>query len=176
MNEIIKKNGITFGVIMGLFSIVVTTLIYIINVNLFLSGWITFLKIAIYITIASILLIKTKKQLNGIFPFKDAFKTYFIAAIIGMLLATFFEVLLFNFIDPSLKETLKEMSLKFTVDLMTKLGAPAAEINKAIEKINSVDQFSIVELIKGSFTYIIFTTILGLILAAIFKSKPSYNE
>ena len=30
---------------------------------------------------------KTKKELSGIFPFKDAFTTYFISAVIGILIS-----------------------------------------------------------------------------------------
>ena len=33
-----------------------------------------------------------------------------------------FEIILFNFIEPSLKVTLKEMSIKFTVNLLEKFG------------------------------------------------------
>jgi hypothetical protein len=39
MNEIIKKNGITFGIILGLFSIIFTTSIYVIDLQLFTSWW-----------------------------------------------------------------------------------------------------------------------------------------
>ena len=35
MNEIIKKNGITFGIIAGLISVLTTVLIYVIEFNVF---------------------------------------------------------------------------------------------------------------------------------------------
>lgn len=173
MNEIIKKNGVTFGLISGLASILITTLVYVLDVQLFLSGWITFLKVVVFTTIAIILLNKTKKQLNNIFPFKEAFTTYFISAAIGILIATLFEIVLFNFIDPSLKETIKEMSIKFTVNLLEKIGAKASDINKAVAEMQKTDQFSFGQLIQGMFIYYIFAAIYGLILAAIFKSKSN---
>lgn len=171
MNQIIKKNGISFGIITGIVSIVITTLIYVTDVQLFLSGWITFGKILIFTGIAAVLLTKTKKELNNVFPFKEAFTTYFISAAVGILLATIFEIILFNFIDPSLKDTLKEMSIKFTIDMLQKFGAKAADINKAVADLEKTDQFAVGQLIKGLFSYYVMAAIYGLILAAIFKSK-----
>jgi len=176
MNEIVKKNGITYGIISGIASILITTFIYSFDINLFMSGWITFLKLAIFTTIAVLLLINTKKQLNGIFPFKSAFTTYFIHSIIGLILATTFEIILFNFIDPSLKDSIKEMAMKFTSEFMEKLNVPASEINKALAEIEKTDSYSLIELLKGMSIYIVMASIFGLILAAIFKSKPAYKE
>ncbi|MES2747876.1 MAG: DUF4199 domain-containing protein [Bacteroidota bacterium] len=176
MNEIIKKNGITYGLILGVFSILVTTIAYAVDIKLFLSGWITFLKVAVFFTVMIVLLSKTKKELSGIYTFKQAFTTYFIAALVGLLLATVFEIILFNLIDPSLKDSIKEMSLDFSVNLMEKLGAPQSEINKAIEKIQETDQFSIGQLLQGTVMYLLFASVPGLILAAIFKTKSPNND
>ncbi|GAA4774508.1 MULTISPECIES: DUF4199 domain-containing protein [Flavobacterium] len=176
MNEIIKKNGINYGIITGVISILITTIIYSTNLELFMSGWITFLKVLIFGAISVILISKTKKELKGIISFKDAFTTYFISILIGLALAIIFEIILFNFIDPSLKDTLKEMSIKFTAELLQKFGAPSSEINKAIEQIQKNDQFSIGQQIQGFFVYVVIASIFGLILAAIFKSKPSYQQ
>ena len=166
MNEIIKKNGVSFGFIFGLVSIAITSIIYITDVQLFLSGWITFLKVVIFTVIAIVLLTKTKKQLKGKYSFKEALTTYFISAAIGILIATMFEIILFNF-----KDTLKEMSIKFTVNLLEKFGAKSSDINKAVAEMQNADQFSIGQMIKGMFTYYVFAALFGLILAAIFKSK-----
>ena len=176
MNEIIKKNGISYGVILGVVSILVTAIVYAVDINLFLSGWITFVKVIAFLTVMILLLSKTKKELNGIYSFKQAFTTFFIAACIGLLLATTFEIILYNFIDPSLKDTLKEMSIKFTVNFMEKLGAPQSEINKTIVKLQETDQFSIGQLLQGTFFYLVFASIPGLILAAIFKTKSPNRE
>lgn len=173
MNEIIKKNGIQFGIITGAASVLITTLLYVINPELFISSWLGFVKFGIFTIIAITLLTKTKKALAGIFPFKDAFTTYFISAVIGLLIATIFEIVLFHLIDPSLKETLKELSIKFMAEFLQKLGAPSSEIKKAIDQIENTDQFSIGKLVQGFFIYTVLSSIFGLILAAIFKSKSS---
>ena len=82
---------------------------------------------------------------------------------------------MFNFIDPAAKDTIKELTIKYTAEMLQKFGTPTSEINKAISGIEKNDQFGIVEQLKGSIFGILFSSIFGLILAAIFKSKPSYQ-
>ena len=173
MNEIIKKNGISYGIITGIVSTLITASIYSIDLNLFTAWWVTVLSIASYIIISIVLLSKTKKDLKGVFSFKDAFTTYFISAVIGILISVVFNIILFNFIDPSAKDAIKEISIKYAVEMMHKFNAPSSAINEAVKKLQENDQFSIIELLKGSAFSIIFSALFGLLLALIFKSKPT---
>jgi hypothetical protein len=176
MNEIIKKNGITYGIITGVISVLITTILYVVNIELFVSPWVGFSSIAIYIIIGILLLSKTKKELNGIFSFKDAFTTYFISAVIGILISVAFNIILFNFIDPGMKDTIKDLTIKYTTEMLQKFGTPASAINDAIKELDANDQFSIAKLLQGSIFSVLFSALFGLILAAIFKSKPSYQQ
>jgi len=176
MNEIIKKNGINYGIITGVISILITTLIYVIDLELFTSMWIGLTSIALYIVIGVVLLSKTKKDLKGIFSFKDAFTTYFISAVVGILISVTFNIILFNLIDPAAKETIKELTMKYTAEMLQKFGTPAEAMNKALAEMDKTDQFSPVSLLKSSIFSILFSSVFGLILALIFKSKPSYQQ
>lgn len=176
VNEIVKKNGITYGIIIGVVSALITAVIYAVDINLFLSGWLGAAIIGVYIVIAIILLIKTKKELNGVFPFKDAFTTYFIAALIGIAISTLFNIVLFNVIDPSVKDTLKEITAKYTVEMLKKFGTPTSAINEAVKKLNESNPYSAIELLKGSIFSIVINCIFGLIMAAFFKSNTSKQE
>ena len=173
MNEIIKKNGVSFGIITGVVGALITASIYSIDLKLFTAWSVTVLSISFYIIIAIVLLSKTKKELSSVFPFKDAFTTYFISAVIGILISVVFNILLFNVIDPSAKESIKEVSIKYAVEMMQKFNTPTSTINEAIKKLQENDQFSIIELLKGSVFSIIFSALFGLLLALIFKSKSS---
>jgi hypothetical protein len=173
MNEIIKKNGITYGILTGILGVLITTLIYVINLELFTSVWIGLLSIAVYIIIGIVLLTNTKKELKGIFTFKDAFTTYFISAVVGILISVIFNIILFNIIDPSVKETLKEITIKYMMETMQKFNAPSSVINESMKKLQENDPYSVIELIKGSVFKIAFSALFGLLLALVFKSKPS---
>jgi hypothetical protein len=171
INEIIKRNGITFGVLTGILSALITATIYAVDLNLFVSWWIGVISISIYLVLGIVLLSKTKKELKGIFLFKEAFTTYFICAVIAILIGTTFNILLFNVIDPSAQDTLKKITLKNTIAMMEKFNSPPAAINDVISKMKDSNPFSTIELLKGSVSSIVFSSIFGLIMAAFFKSK-----
>lgn len=175
MNEIIKKNGINFGIITGVISVLITSSIYIIDLSLMTKWWLGLTILGIYIVIGCVLLSKTKKDLGGFMSFKEGFTTYFISALIGIVIGIIFNILLFNVIDPEAAVTLKEMTLKSTAEMMKNFGAPTSEIKKAIEKMEDYNQFSTIEQLKGSIWSIVGAAIFGLILAAIFKKdKPVF--
>ena len=173
MNEIIKKNGISYGIITGVVSALITTAIYSIDLNLFVKWWLGIMIFAIYITIGIVLLSKTKKELKGIFSFKEAFTTYFISSVIGIVISVGFSILLFNVIDPSAKDSLNEIIIKYTAETMEKFGAPSSAINEAVKKMQETNPYSSIEQLKGSIYSVAGSALFGLILALIFKSKPS---
>jgi hypothetical protein len=176
INEIIKRNGITYGIITGVALSLITTFMYAINIELFIAWWTTLLSLSVFIIVPIILLSNTKKELNGIFTFKEAFTTYFISAVIGVLISVFFKIVLFNFIDPSIKDTLLDMTVKYLISTSEKFGVPASSLNETIKQLKETDPFSIVEQLKGSIFVIFFCAILGLIMAAFFKTKTSSQD
>ena len=176
INQIVKKNGVTFGIVIGVISCLITATIYAIDLNLFIKPWIGAVSIAIYLIVGIVLLSKTKKEIEGDFTFKDAFTTYFISAVVGVLISTLFNILLFNFIDSSAKETLNEITIKYAVSMMQKFGAPSASINEAIKGMKENSPYDIGSLLKGMITSIVFSAIFGLILAAFFKTRKSSQE
>jgi hypothetical protein len=89
------------------------------------------------------------------------------------LISVAFNILLFNFIDPSAKESIKEVSIKYAVQMMEKFSTPSSAINEAVKKMQESDPYSPLELLKGSAFTIIFSALFGLLLALIFKSKPT---
>lgn len=176
MNAIFKKNAINFGVISGIFGVLATTLMYLIDLKLFVNMWLGFGMIAIYITIGCVLLSRSKKENQGQMTFKEGFTTYFLSALIGILISTTFNILLFNFIDTGARETVTEYLLDMQVGMMQKFGATQQQVNEAIVKIKESSQFTIKGQLMGIGQALIGTIIIGLILAAIFKSKSPSHE
>lgn len=172
MNEIIKKNGITFGVISGIASVLITLYAYLFNLELFGSLWLLLFIVILYLAINITLLIKTKKALNNNFSFKDAFTTYFLCLVVGVTISVAFNIILFNVIDTDLGEKVKQVSMESSANLMKKFGAKTADIKKTVEEIEKSDNYSIFSLIKGFFINIAVSSIFGLLFALIFKSKP----
>jgi len=107
----ITKNAINNGVFMGVTFIVSSYMLYLVDNQSFIA-----LKSSILFLVFLLLLYKTgtdaRRQNGGIISYSTVFKDLFFAAIIGTFLCSVFEYLLFNFIDPSLKEQVKETFYK----------------------------------------------------------------
>ncbi len=176
MNPIVKKNGTTYGIMLGVFSILLTTVIYVVDLELFTSMWVGITSIIISLAIGIVLLSKTKKDMNGIITFKEAFTTYFLAAVIGTALSILFTMLLFNVVDTEAKTTLNDISARYTLEVMEKWGAPAEAIDETRAALKGTDNYSPLSLLKGMAISLVLSAILALILALIFKSKPAYKE
>jgi hypothetical protein len=172
MNPIFKNNAINFGIISGLIAITTTTLMYLIDLKLFVNMSIGFGMIAVWIIIGVILLSKSKKENQGIISFKEAFTTYFLSAVIGILISTIFNIFLLNFFDTEARDTITEHVIDFQVELLEKFNTPSDKITEAVNELRENSQFSVKGQIFGIFQAIMGSVIFGLILAAFFKSKP----
>jgi hypothetical protein len=58
-----------------------------------------------------IIILLSKPRINGVFTF-EAFTTYFISALIGLVLSVGFNMILFN-VDPGAQDTIKEITIKY---------------------------------------------------------------
>ncbi|OIV43979.1 DUF4199 domain-containing protein [Flavobacterium johnsoniae] len=172
INEVIKKNGVTYGITLGIILALITATIYAVDLKLFVSGWIGGLSFVIYLVVGILLLTKTKKEI-GFFSFKDAFTTFFITTIIAIAISTLFSIVLFNVIDPEAKETVNQLLIKYMAETLQKFGTPASAINEALAKMKENSPFSTLEQLKALVFSIVGYSILGLILAAFFKSKST---
>lgn len=172
MDAIIKKNAINFGIISGLIGILVTTVMYIVDLKLFVNMWIGFGMLAIWIIIGCVLLSKIKKEKQGMLSFKEGFTAYFLSALIGILMSTVFNIFLFNFFDTAARDTVTEHLIEMQVEMLEKFNTPQEKINEVIVSIKESSQFSIKGQLFGIAQALVGAIIFGLILAAFFKSKP----
>lgn len=172
MNEIVKKNAVKFGIISGVIALLTTSTMYAVDLNLFAKLWIGIVNIIIYTAIGIYAMIQTKKELNGVYSFKDAFTTYFVYAVIGITISVTFQIILFNLIDPEAKETLKEISINASVEMMQRFNTPTEIIKQEVAKLENTNQFAPYEQLKGMLIAFMISAVFAVILAAIFKSKP----
>ncbi len=175
MNEIIKKNGIKYGTISGLFSVFYIISLYIVDYKLFINIWLGVIVMLAFLAIGIFQLLELRKNLGGFMSFKEAFTGYFIAALLGILISTSFSIVLFNFIDTATRDLIHEALITFQVENFQKWNVPAAEIKKAVDDMKETPQFSTVGLLYGILKSLLGSIVFGLILAAIFKkNKPVF--
>ena len=171
MTNAIKKNGVNFGIILGVYLILVTAIMYVVDLKLFLEWWIGTLNFVISLGIGIVAVSKSKKALGGLITFKEAFTAFFITMAIGVTMNVLFNAVLFNVIDPGAKETLKQHLLEFTVATMQKFDTPSEILKTTIEEMQNDDNFGFVAQIKSLVWSLLFYAIAGLLVALVFKNK-----
>jgi tetrahydromethanopterin S-methyltransferase subunit F len=173
MENIIKKNGISIGTTLGIVLVLIIAIMYSIDLALFTNMWVGIINFILIIGFGIFCSIKCKKALNGQMNFKEAYSSFIFPVIIGLAIYVVFNILLFNVIDTEAKAVVTENVVKMTKDMMSKFGAPSADINKAITEIQSTDNFGPLMQIKSYFYNLIFYCVLGLLIALIFKTPTN---
>lgn len=171
MEKSIKSLAINYGIYLGVFLVLFTVLAYVIDLGLMAKLWVGILLFIIILTFGIISASKSKKLLGAYISFKDAFSSYFITIAIAIIISTVVSILLFNIIDPEAAEIVKEKIIESSTQMMEKFGAPQAEIDKAVAKMQQQNQFAIGSLLKSLAYQLIFYSVIGLIVALVMKKK-----
>ena len=166
-----KSSAINYGLYLGATLAVLTVLIYAVNVDL-MANWMLGIGFLILIIIFGIVsTAKSKGINNGILSFKEAFTSYFITVIVGVLISSVLSIILFNFIDPEAADQIQQKIIDNTVQMMQGFGAPAESIAEQVEKLEAQNQFSIGSVLKSLAFQIVLYSVIGLIVAAIMKKS-----
>ena len=164
------------GTYLGLFLIASTVIAYSVNLELFLKPWFGIVLFFFVLGFGIYSTVGYKKQLNGFISFKQAFSSFILPIIIGMLLSSVVSFILFNFVDTEAATFLKEKTIEMTVNMMEGFGAPEASITEAVSKLEDQNQFGIVGILKSLAFQIVFYAVVGLIVALSFKKKDPNLE
>ncbi len=176
MEKPIKSIASTYGIYLGIILSLFTVIAYAIDLTLFTKWWFGILSILILIVVSIIAIRATKKQVSEVYTFKNAFTTYFITILIGTLISTVVSILIFNFIDPEAADTVKELTIDATRGMMEKFGAAESDINEALVKMEEDDQFSMINQLKRFVFSLAFLSVIGLIIALIFREKDPSKQ
>lgn len=171
MDKSIKTIVVPYGVYLGLALSLVTVLAYAMNLELFTKWWFAIISFVIVLVIAILAVKNAKRLVPGFMSFKEAFSAYFIPIAIGTFISGIVSFLLFNLVDPTAAQTVMEYTVDMTRSMLENFGAPESEIEKAITEMESDNQFSLLNHLKGYAFSLIFYALIGLVIALIFREK-----
>lgn len=174
--QIIKKNATTQGITLGIILALSTTLMYALNPDMFTKWWVGILSFLVVLIIGIVSVSKSKGLLNGFISFKEAFTSFFITVALGYFISTIMGILIFNIIDPEMAQFVQDKAIETTRGFMESFDVPQEEIDKAIAAMAEQDNFSIVSQLKSYVFGLAFLSVLGLLVALIFKRKDPSLE
>ena len=172
MEKTLRRLAINYGLYTGLILAAATIIGYTINLELLTKFWLGILLFLVILILGIVSVAKVKSLLKGFVSFKQAFTTWFLTIVVGVLISTIVNVVLFNFIDPEAAEIIKQAGIDTSISMMESFGAPQEAIDEAVKKMEAEDNmFSIGRLLKSLVWQFLFYAIIGLIVAAIMKKK-----
>jgi amino acid transporter len=169
-----KNLGVLYGLINAGVAIVFTVILYLGGAKMFVSP-VAYCGMILPIVVCVLGGLQLRKQ-QGHLEFAQALKTTFLILVIGSLIATLFQFVLFNYIDVPFRQALAQETAQKAEQMMRRFGAPESEIEKAVEKTLDQNNYTIGRLLLGFVFGCIFWFIVALIVSAIIKRKPSPFE
>lgn len=170
------KPAIEMGLYLLLISVLYLVLAYAVDPGLFTNMWggiILFLANMVLIAMAPV---RVRKLNGGFITFQHAFTAVILAFLVSVIPYNLVNYVLFNWIDPEMAVTVKEKSVEMAISWMEKMSVPQDAMDQSIEEMMQVDQFSLSGILNGLWKSFIFFAIYGLIVSAIVKRKPEYEE
>ena len=173
-----NKHAIRSGIIIGVVSILLSLIIYLIDPTLFASLWVLFIFFIVSIGLIIYFGIQHRNEEGGYLTFGKSWMYSFQAFIVAGIVSSIFRILLFNVIDPELVEIVTDTSIENTESMMRSFGAPAEQIDETIERTRTETPKGLtpVGILKGFLWGIIFYAIFALITGVIIKKKEPEFE
>jgi hypothetical protein len=171
-----KNLGVLYGLINAGAAILFTVILYLGGAKMFVSP-LAYAGMVIPIVVCVLGGLQIRKQQGGYLEYSEALKNTFLILIIGSLIATIFQYILFNYIDVSFREALAQVTAEQAEKLMRRFGAPEDDIDKAVETTLNKNNYTIGKLLMGFVLGCIWWFIVALIVSAIIKRKrPAFEN
>lgn len=174
MNNPVNKVGITFGIILAIYYILFNCTIFFTDLTLFANKFVGFFTMAVVIIIGVLTVYFARKKAGGYVTFREAFTPYLLTITIGITVNYIVYNILFNLVDPSAKDIINVELYNMLIHTLDNSGLPQEQINDQLEKAKDISQFEPKAQIFMWAGSILRNSILGLLLAAIFKNKSEF--
>lgn len=170
------SHPVRYGLYAGGMVVLSSLILYFLDKTLLasVSSLIEFVVVVFFMTKA---ISATKIDLGGYISFKEAFKPAWLTFILATTIIVLYTFILMNYIDPNLKEVIKEMQLE-AFELASKwLNISDADKEVAITSIENSDSFGMKSIAFGlPFSFIFPGVLYTMIMALIMKKEQRITQ
>ncbi len=172
-NTIWQNPSVKYGLAGGIVTILLLSLFYFLDLHKSSSSYrIIFFTLVLFLNIGLTVWAGLEEKQNnaGKLPFQDGVFRVVLTFIIIIVIYNGFYYLLFNFIDPGLHETTKELTIEQMKKQLPEQGLNEEEIKKQIENVKN-SEFTIFKTIFWTFIMALLSFVVALITAAFIKEE-----
>ncbi|KUF39056.1 hypothetical protein AS361_04210 [Myroides marinus] len=176
MKNAVNKVGVTFGIVLAIYFTLFNCVLFFTDKTLLANTFAGFFNIAIITIFGVVTIYNARKKAGGYVTFREAFTPYFIAIVIGLTVNYILYNILFNVVDPSAKEVLGKQLYEMLVKTLDGSGLAPEQIAEQLKKAKESNPFALQSQLFLWAGSILRYSILGLLLAAIFKNKSEFAQ
>ncbi len=134
-----ENESVKWGLYLGLASVALTLGCYIIDIALLAKWWLGLT--ILFATVAVMVLgaLARRKQLGGYISFGESVVSMMTVVAIYAFISFVFSYVLYNFIDPSLPQTVKQVTLDETQKMFESMGVDEATMEQGLQNIEQQD-------------------------------------
>ncbi len=173
------KNGLTFGLIIGLIYCIDLFIRYNMPVSVITIFVVTFLFYLVVLGMLAFCGIKRRRELGGFIDLKNAFQTIFVAILVAELMYAIFNVIYLKYVDPHYFERFQvgmEEFFEKTIKDDTKREEAIDNFRKSMET-QKERGLTVQGIAFGYFIWVCITGVFGLLIALIVrKKKPVFDD
>lgn len=167
------NNAIKHGGILGIISIALTLILYVVDYSLMANWKVGLLLFAIFIGYGIYAGIGYRKEIGGYLAFGKAFQHGFLVFALSALISTVFNILLYTVIDPELPQKITEVAVQNAEEMMEGFGMTGDALDEAIEKTrkDTEERYTVAGQAMGYVWALIGCAVFALISGVIVKRK-----
>ncbi|WP_296619770.1 DUF4199 domain-containing protein [Marivirga sp.] len=170
-----SQHSLKWGAILGLISVIITLIIYLIDITIMVQSYMPFILLVIFLGVPIYAGRDFRTQIGGYMSFKDAFLHAFVILAIGGFIGTVFDYLLFNVIDPEIIPILIEVQMENAMKAMEVFGGQNTDMIDGMAE--SIEEgYTLQGQALGFLWKLVLYAIGALIVGAINKKKNQEEE
>lgn len=171
-----SQHSLKWGAILGLISIIITLIVYLIDITLMVQSYMPFVLLVIFLAVPIYAGRDFRSKIGGYLSFKDAFLHALVILAVGVFIGTVFDYILYNFIDPEIIPILVDVQMENTMKAMEAFGGSSnTEMMDGMAE-NIKKGFSLQGQALGFLWKLVLCALGALIVGAINKKKNKEEE
>lgn len=175
--KLLEQSFIKWGLYLGLISIIITFTLYMIDVALMVSGWVSLITYALIVVFYVLSAKQEKSERGGYLTYGQAVINSLGVNVMYALISIIFTALLYNVIDQGLAEQIKEITLEKLASTFESMGMDQDAIDTAMASAEerSFDQ-DFRSLATAFLALVAINFVLGLIVSIFTRKNPPLFE
>jgi len=171
----LKKNSADIGLKLGTLIFIISALFYLYDLKFFYNGTLSLISIPLIMGFGLYSIVNAKKLNNQFLSFKEAFTSYFICIVVGYLVISAGDIIIFKFVDPEAGKIINEELI-----IQTKIGFESLPqeyrlsdevISSQLENMGNNPRYSYYSVFMQYMSTLLVNIFIGLISALILKKS-----